>query len=229
MADFTIELREVLDLEKGNIGLDSYPIFDEEYRPILNDKIIEHFWNREIGMESISMFRQQLRRKMNEIMPYWNQHYEASRVKFDPLKTVSIKSLSGTEGTSTTTGEGETSSQSDSKSRAVASAFPQMMLSDNGDYADTGQDNVSGTTASGTSAETQNTTNSGNVDTDTTGYQGSAAILIAEWRATFVNTDMDVIAQLEPLFMGIWGTTDDYFERGYSTYGYFNGFGGSTF
>jgi len=229
MPEYTLELRTVIDLEgRDNIGLNDYPIFDEQYRDALNNKIIEHFWNREIGMESVSMFRQQLRRKMHEIMPYWNQHYKATQIQFDPLKTMSIKSVSGSTGETNTTGEGNSDTTSTSKARAVGSTMPQVMLSGNGDYADSANDNVGETEATGTTSETQSTTSNGNVDTDTSGYQGSAAILIAEYRATFVNTDMDVINQLEPLFMGIWGTTDDYFERGFTGYGYY-GFRGFAF
>lgn len=220
MADFTMELWEVLDLD-SDIGLCHYPIFDEEYRDCLNHKIIQHFWNREIGQETISMFRQQLRKKMNEIMPYWNQHYVASQIKFDPLKTVSLKTIGDTTGQTAVAGNGETTSGSDSKSRAIASNFPQLLLSENGDYADSGQDNISNTTATAKNTESQTTTNTGNVESESSGYQGSAAVLIAEYRATFVNTDMDVINQLETLFMGIWGTTDDLFERGYPNYGYY--------
>ena len=220
MADFTMELRHVLELE-ADIGLRDYPIFDEEYRDCLNHKIIQHFWNREIGQESISLFKLQLRRKMNEIMPYWNQHYLASQIKFDPLKTINVKTLSGTEGESTVAEEGETTSQADSKSRAVNSTFPQVRLSGNGDYADTGADNIAETTSKGSNTGNQTTKNTGNVESESSGYQGSAAVLIAEYRATFVNTDMDVINQLETLFMGIWGTTDDLIEGGYPYYGYF--------
>jgi len=215
MADFTMELWEVIDLEGvANIGLDDYPIFDETYRAHLNDKIIQHFLTREIGQESIGHFRLQLRRKMHEIMPYWNQHYLASQKTIDPLLTINYRTATNSEATGAVTGEGTNNSSSDAKSRAVASTLPQVMLSGNGDYAENAQDNVSGTTAEATTTESQNSTNSGNVDSETTGYQGNPAVLIAEWRATFVNTDMDVIAQLEPLFMGIFMTQDDYTTNG---------------
>lgn len=220
MATYTMELWEVLELEK-DIGLNQYPIFDEEYRTGLNQKIIDHFWNREIGMETISMFTHQLRRKMNEIMPFWNQQYVASQKQFDPLKTMSVATVSGTDGTATVVGDGSTTSTSDAKSRAVGSNFPQMQLSGNGDYADNANDNISNVSAGGTSAETQTTTNAANVDSTTSGYQGNPAILIAEWRATMVNTDMDVIAQLETLFMGIWDSTDDFNTEGTQHYGYY--------
>lgn len=59
------------------IGLDRYPIFDEEYRHGLNDKIIEHFYFREIGFETAAQFAFYLRRTMNEIMPKYNKMYQA--------------------------------------------------------------------------------------------------------------------------------------------------------
>lgn len=226
MAEYTMELWEVLELET-DIGLNDYPIFDPDYRAVLNEKIINHFWTREIGMETISMFRHQLRRKMHEIMPYWNQHYKASQIQFDPLKTVSIKTVTDNIGEAIVSGEGDTTSTSDAKSRAVSSTLPQVMLSGNGDYAESAQDNISNTTATGTSTESQTTNSTGNVESDTSGYQGSAAILVAEYRATLVNTDMDVINQLETLFMGIWGSTDNFIERGthyYGTLGHYNRF-----
>lgn len=227
MADFTIELQDVIDLEGiENIGLDDYPIFDEAHRSVLNNKIIQHFLTREIGQESIGHFRLQLRRKMHEIMPYWNQHYAASARTIDPLVTVAMRNLMDSTGTSTATGEGTNNSTSDGKSRAVASNLPQVMLSGNGDYAENAQDNVSNSTATANSTESQNSSNSGNVDSETTGYQGNPAVLIAEWRATFVNTDMEVINQLEPLFMGIFMTADEYTTEGrFTGYGNIAGWG----
>lgn len=227
MATYTMELWEVIELQTDSegiidIGLSDYPIFDSAYRTSLNAKIIDHFWNREIGQESISMFTLQLRRKMHEIMPYWNQHYVASQIQVDPLKTVSMQTLSGTEGEATVAGTGESTSSSDAKSRAVSSTLPQVQLSGNGDYAESAQDNISNTTATGNTTDSQTTNSTGSVDSETSGYQGNPAILIAEYRATMVNTDMDVIAQLETLFMGIWDSSDDYDNMGVRPrYGYY--------
>lgn len=221
MADFTMELCEVVELS-DDFGLLDYPIFDESYRDHLNVKIVQHFWNREIGAETISMFRQQLRKRMHEIMPYWNQHYLATQRVYDPLKTIDIKTVADSTGANALTGSGTNTSGSDAKSQGIMSSFPQTMLMPNGDYADTGQTGISNTTATGSSTETQNSTNSGNVVSETSGYQGNPAILIAEYRATFVNTDMDIIGQLNDLFMGIWGLSDDYTTNGRSSfYGYY--------
>ena len=68
MAVFTIEFRDVLAMDPSieTDILAGYPIFDESHRAELNRKIVNHFWNREIGQETVSLFRLQLRRRLDE-------------------------------------------------------------------------------------------------------------------------------------------------------------------
>ena len=89
MAVFTRRLCEVVEAD-FDLGLEQYPIFDETYRDTLNDKIIKHYWFYEIGHETESMFRFALNRKMAEIMPYYNQLYQSTKLSFDPLSTVKL-------------------------------------------------------------------------------------------------------------------------------------------
>ena len=67
------------------LGLSDYPIFDENYRHILNDKIIRHFYFREIGFETAAQFAFFLRRTMHEHMPYFNQLYNSLNIIEDPI------------------------------------------------------------------------------------------------------------------------------------------------
>ncbi len=84
MADYTLELRKVVEIVGPlNVGLNEYPIFDESYRDSLNQKILDHYWYNEIAHESIDMFIHQLKVKMNEIMPFYNELYESELVDFD--------------------------------------------------------------------------------------------------------------------------------------------------
>lgn len=84
MSFATVELRRLPELGY-DFGLADYPIFDEQYRNVLNTKIIEHFWFREIGFETIHMFLFALNRKMNEIMPYYNQRYKSELLNIEPF------------------------------------------------------------------------------------------------------------------------------------------------
>ena len=67
------------------LGLSDYPIFDESYRQHLNDKIIRHFYFREIGFETAAQFAFFMRRTMHEVMPYYNQLYESNNLITDPI------------------------------------------------------------------------------------------------------------------------------------------------
>ena len=144
MADFTMELREVI-ARNGvtGIGLDDYPIFDEAYREYLNERIIDHYFYNEIALESVDMWIRQMRTKMHEIMPYYNKLYSSELVEIDPLSTMDTHSetgqksaSSGTSGSDQKTGQKSTTkSTSDGSSRTVQSQMPQVRLAGNKDYA----------------------------------------------------------------------------------------------
>lgn len=69
------------------IALNNYPIFDEGHRAILNNKIIRHYYFREICCDSPERFNFYLETKMNEIMPYYNQLYKSELLEYNPLAT----------------------------------------------------------------------------------------------------------------------------------------------
>lgn len=54
-----------------------YPIWTEEHRKILETKIISHYINYEIGLETVPLWQFYLANRMNEIMPYYNEMYES--------------------------------------------------------------------------------------------------------------------------------------------------------
>lgn len=218
MATFTMYLKDVDRLTEHHIGLDVYPIFDEQYRTGLNTKILEHFYNREIGYESIDLFVFAMRRKMNEIMPLHNQLYLSARKDFDPFTTFTSSGTSTTDGTSETvdtrTSNAQNTSESDAASRTVASDTPQTRLSGDEDYATSATDSNSKATTTG-SATTQDSgkqtgTQGGTTTSSAHGMQGSPSELMLQWRQTFLNIDMLVIQDLEPLFMQLWSNGDEF-------------------
>lgn len=84
MSFYTTQLRTLVN-NGYDLGLKDYPIFDESYRAVLNQKIIDHYYMREIGAETPELFTFYLNRKMREIMPYYNQLYESAKIEYDPL------------------------------------------------------------------------------------------------------------------------------------------------
>lgn len=70
----------------------NFPIFDEQYRNVLLTKIIKHYYTREIGEETLGLFKLRLDTRLNEIMPYYNKMYEAETYKFNPIYDVDLTS-----------------------------------------------------------------------------------------------------------------------------------------
>lgn len=65
-----------------------WPIFDEDYRSVLCQKILKHYCTREIGLETVGLWQLKLETKLNEIMPYYNELYRTTLIEFDPLRDV---------------------------------------------------------------------------------------------------------------------------------------------
>ena len=89
-ADYTMT---VYDLMQNNFdfGLNDYEIFDEEYRPILNNAILEYYKFREIGFQNPCLWRDRLRRRLDYIMRNkYNALYKAKLIEFNPLFNVDM-------------------------------------------------------------------------------------------------------------------------------------------
>lgn len=227
-ATFTVTLGSLV-ANGYDLNMRDYPIFDEAYRAGLNAKIYEHFWFREIGQETPALFKRFLNRKMNEIMPYFNQLYSSTLLEFDPMRNYDLWSTGDSTGESksnatndqtqnqTAHATASSKSDSDTKSRALVSQTPQMQLSGRDDYAtnitDTNTQNTSTSSSKNDStadtvAKTVSEMAANSVDAYTNHVIGLNGIMTSDallkWRSTFLNLDMDVIAQLEDLFMGLY-------------------------
>lgn len=104
MSKYTTEVRYICEQEsglKGSVGYNTvdkvisdsipgifdfdFPIFDENYREVICTKILRHYYTREIGFETVGLWKLKLQTKLCEIMPYYNQLYESELIKFNPL------------------------------------------------------------------------------------------------------------------------------------------------
>lgn len=193
-----------------------YPIFDENYRHVLNTKILKHYYINEIGLETYALWKLRLNTKMNEIMPYYNQLYKSELYTFNPLYDIDITrqhkvdksedSTSSTKATSTTeqtNGNVHVDAYSDTPQGGIAGVEKLNYLTN---YRKVTDDNE------------LNSKITGNTDTDTgitslesyietvKGKQGvrNYSDLLKDFRSTFLNIDMQVIDSLSDLFMLIW-------------------------
>ena len=81
MAKYTMELREILAHEP--IFDFSYPIYDEHKRHEFESAFMRHFYFREIGFDTVDMFKHYLHDKFIVIFPYYNELMRTATLKYD--------------------------------------------------------------------------------------------------------------------------------------------------
>lgn len=246
MSKYTTELRYIVETSAGltsSVGNDSidetitkalpvifnfnFPIFDESYREVLERKIINHFYTREIGYETVGRWKLALKTKLNEIMPYYNKLYESELLDFNPLYTHNLHTKRDDEETrntqQTTTQHHNDTIGDVTRDTTVGTDYrlhsdtPQGGLTgvDSETYLSDAQKVTTNNTVSGTAdrsdigtANGTNTIANTNVDDyleHVSGWAGySPNKLVKEYRDNFLNIDMMIIKDLNKLFMGLW-------------------------
>lgn len=217
------DVEEIIAQSRTKIFNFHYPIYDESYRSVLETKILKHYYTREIGLETVGLWKLKLNTKMNEIMPYYNQLYRSALLEFNPLWTDDVTTThnKGTDGTSVNVNERNNLREnndvatSNSTSRNKYSDTPQGSLQniENDTYLTnarkiTDEENRENVGIANENAKEQ----SNNVFTNTEEYlqtvQGrkgrDASELLLKYRQTFLNIDMQIIDELEELFMHLW-------------------------
>ena len=209
----------------------TFPIFDENYRTVLEKKILKHFYTREICEETVGLWKLRLDAKLNEIMPYYNKLYNSELLEFNPLYTANLtrKKKTDYDSNRNTSNNGTVNSTSNSNGSGTGtntnvgldlySDTPQGSITnvENEAYLT----NVRKTTDTGNSSSTTSNSTTGNVTNSDTGtdalnstedyletvigFEGSSASdLLIKYRDTFLNIDMMVIGDLETLFFQLW-------------------------
>lgn len=92
------DIDEIVDKVWDKVFYSKFPIFDEEYRKPLCKKILKHFYTREIGAETVGLWKFWINRDLEEQMPYFNQLYESALLKFDPFKDVDYETTGNKKG-----------------------------------------------------------------------------------------------------------------------------------
>ena len=127
MAKYTITIKSLID-NNFDFKMNSYPIFDENYRETLNHNILYHYYENEIGFETAPLFRLYLNQKLNEIMPYYNELYKAQKKLIDNnLLLNNVNLTEELKGKNTT--ETSSTSQSTNKGKNLFQDTPQGNIS----------------------------------------------------------------------------------------------------
>ena len=216
MSKYTYQLRNVIlftSLEEVKSWLTDYDLADyltEDQIEVvtdaglfnkdkLADRIINHYYMREIGVETIGLFKLKIKTKLDLLMEKYAPLIYTNSIEYDILVNEDYtetfnRSTSGS-GSTTNTGSGLT----------VSSDTPQGQISKStilaGQYATS--------TAAGENTNSTTDTNSG-TETFTRRVKGNRGIsatyqaMIKQYRDNILTIYNDIINDLNDLFMGIW-------------------------
>lgn len=205
-ADAT-DVKTIVELACPKIFDDDIPFFDEAYRLPLEKKILMHYYTREISGEVVGIWKLWLNNRMREIMPYYNQLYESTLIKFDPITTKKYTEDFHRDGSDNGATVSHGSSNDNATSRRLYSDTPQGGMNNVEDETYLTNITKNNSTANATADNNLETENNSTEDylRSVTGYDGgSASKLLQEFRDTFLNIDVRIINELGDLFFNLW-------------------------
>ena len=211
MSKYTITIKNLID-NNFDFKMTSYPIFDENYRNTLNQNILYHYYESEIGFETAPLFRFYLNQKLNEIMPYYNELY---RLQKDILESGLTNNVNLTEtfkrDTATNTNSNSTSQNNGvNNSKNVFLDTPQGNLYkgdiDSTNYATNVTWNKNDTSNNISDNSTSNGTGIENYIKTIVGNNGNKYEIdvLTQVKDNLLNIDLLIINELNDLFMGIF-------------------------
>ena len=224
MAKYTMELRQIIEYE-GRDTVESWfkdyclnnYLKDNEIETILNaniwskdrlaSKICDHYYMREIGYETMGLFKHYAKVYMQEIMERYLPLIYSASINYDPLINVDYveeftRNISGT-------GESESSSTNEASGLSVNSDTPQGNISKTGilagDYASNTGASETESTISDTSSNSNNTDETYNKRVKgNSGVSATAQRMIAQYRENIIAIDEQIIKELDKIFMGLY-------------------------
>ena len=229
-SKLTVELGKLIEngFELFNFDYPSY--YKDAEKLAFEQKIIDHYYFRQIGQETPQRFRHYLKCKLREIMPYYIQRYESVALMAAGIKSGEINPLEnysmveeGTNsesanakrtgsGTTSMTGSGEVTNTKDATQKF--SDTPQNNLSNLDNYLtnatvnDENEHSQSSETKNGTQSETNTEESTGN-GSHTLTRRGNIGVttyaqMLEGYRQSFINVDMEIIDELNCLFLGVY-------------------------
>ena len=235
MAKYTFELRELFTPIKFNPPIftrDEVEGFFKDYelsdyltneqietintfgvwsKDKLARKIVDHYYMRESGFETIGLFKHYAKVTMQEIMEKYLPLIYSASIQYDPLINVDYTETFNRTASGENSGTSTSESSSNSSSVGINSDTPQGQVNKqtilNGNYATNtaGSENESSiqdeTNTSGTSSNEEEYTKRvrGN-----SGVSATAQKMVEQYRDNIVTIDKDIIKDLSILFMGLY-------------------------
>lgn len=211
MAKYTTELRSLIESGFELTALDDYPIFEEAYRAVLNERFLKHFWMREIGFETPALFNHYLSNTLFEIMPYYNQLFESARIKIDPIGNYNLWQKDERKDKGESSSETGTDTDTYTKGKAITSLPSNGIVSMNdieeNVYANSADLNNANTNTKAASKADGKTSSEMEYIKHIAGNSNvSQAELLMKYRDAFINPLRDFLndKELNQCFMGVY-------------------------
>ena len=220
MSKYTVELRDIVENTSReevesfftDYNLEDY-LTEQEIEVIrergtwskekLARKIVDHYYVREIGLETVGLFKLKAKVAMQEIMEEKLPLIYSAAIKYDPLVNVDYTEDYDAASSDNRTGK----SKGTSSGLNVNSDTPQGQISKtsilNGSYA-------SSTGASEAESSNEDISSSNGSQSYTKHVKGNSGVsataqkMVQQYRENIIMIDRDIINDLASLFMGIY-------------------------
>ena len=220
MSRYTVELRDIVEntsREEVEAFFTDYNLEDylsEQEIAVINErgtwskerlakKIVDHYYMREIGLETVGLFKLKAKVAMQEIMEEKLPLIYSAAIKYDPLVNVDYVEEIDAAGSNNQSGKSKTNSSG----LGVDSDTPQGQISKS---AILGGSYASSTSASESESTNEDISSSNSSQTSTKHVKGNSGIsataqkMVQQYRDNIIMIDRDIIKDLASLFMGIY-------------------------
>lgn len=174
-------------------------------------KIVDHYYMRESGFETIGLFKHYVKVTMQEIMEKYLPLIYSASIEYNPLVNVDYTETFNRTADTTNKGSSNSSSSNNASSLGVNSDTPQGQISKAsilaGNYASSTAANE---TESSIEDETTTSNTSNNEEEYTkriignSGVSATAQKMIEQYRQNIIAIDSEIIKELSVLFMGLY-------------------------
>ena len=235
MSKYTMELRELFEPIKFNPPLytkeqvegffKDYELSDyltsEQIQTIENagiwnkDKlakmIVNHYYMRELGQETIGLFIHYAKVTMEELMEEYLPLIYSSAIEYDPLVNVDYTETFTRTANVDNTGRSESDSTNTGDSIGISSDTPQGRITKANILAGNFATATTGTETSGSINNVTSTTSGSDSEEEYTkrikgnsGVSATAQKMVEQYRNNIRAINREIIEKLEPLFMGLY-------------------------
>lgn len=216
MAKYTLELRTIVNSPDSKLFDFNYELYNNDLKPIFEQKFIDYFYFNEIGFETIQKFKHMLKTQLNTVMPYYKQLYETElrcqEIDFMLQKDLTETFIRELQNTSNINSSVNSSSTVSNTNYSVHADTPQSKVkniySDIEKYVSSADKDKSNQSVTDSNNSSSDNISNGTEKTEliSRGNIGvtSMAVLVKKWRQILINIDELIFREMQDLFMQVY-------------------------